>query len=66
MDTRTGEIVSESEMRRRLAGMSKPERRAEKKHWVRLDPVDAEALSKMTMAERIAYKVRSKLGGSNA
>ena len=60
MNTETGEILPELDLKRRLAQMSKPERRQEKKKWMRLDPAEAEMLQKMTMAERIAFKVRGR------
>ena len=63
MDTRTGEIVPGDELERRLAQMSAEERAKEERYWERLKEFEAEMLQNpsMTPAERIAFKVRSKL-----
>lgn len=58
MDTRTGEIVGADELGRMLKALPKDERRAERKHFVRLDAEEAARLGPLTPAERIALKVR--------
>lgn len=66
MDTRTGEIITEEEMHRRIGSKPPAHQAVERSHFVPLSADEADLLRRLTPAERLAFNVRRKVNPAAA